>query len=40
MASYDVSRSEIRDYWQTWYYEYYGISSYYFDLFYIGNGVF
>lgn len=39
-ASYDVTDPEIRTYWETWYFETYGITSYYFNWYYMGNGVF
>lgn len=39
-ASYDVTTHEIREYWQNWYYVTYGITSFYFDIYYLGNGEF
>lgn len=38
-AAYDVTLEEIREYWEDWYFTVYGIESYYFDMFYEGNGV-
>ena len=40
MASYDVTNEEIRNYWMDWYYTTYGITTYYFDIYYLGNGEF
>ena len=39
-ASYDVTVPEIRDYWQVWYFETYGIEPWAFDICYRGNGEF
>lgn len=40
MTAYTVSNDEIREYWEDWYAETYGISSHYFDIYYLGNGEF